>query len=139
MATAKRSSSSLRDVFTGTLGKIGVLGVLGVGAVWAVPQIFAASNTVASSAVGEGTGTVSGYTASAIDYTLNGTNGSNIDSVAFTLNSAPPAGSSIKAKFVSSGSDWYTCTNVTTAVTCVTTSPQLTASAANELKLIVAD
>ncbi|TAK81165.1 MAG: hypothetical protein EPO16_00050 [Dehalococcoidia bacterium] len=81
----------------------------------------------------------SGYTASAIDYTLNGTNPSNIDAVAFTLNSAPPTGSTIKVKLVSSGSDWYTCSNVTTAVTCTTTSPQATASSANELRVVVAD
>lgn len=114
------------------------MGALGAAAIWVAPAIFAAANTVGSSAIGEGTGTVSGYTASAVDYTL-GTNLSNVDAVAFTLNSTPPAGSTIKVKLVSSGSDWYTCTNVTTAVTCVTTSPQATTSTVNELRLVVAD
>lgn len=139
MTTSKRSNSSIRSVFAGTVGKIVVVGALGAAAVWAVPAVFAASNTVGSSAVGEGTGTVSGYTASAVDYTLNATNPGNIDAVNFTVNTAPPAGSTIKVKLVSSGSDWYTCTNVTTAISCTTTSPQATASTANELRVVVAD
>ena len=36
------------------------------------------------------------------------------------------------------GSTWYTCTNSGASVTCATTSPQASASAANELRVVVA-
>ncbi|TAK81164.1 MAG: hypothetical protein EPO16_00045 [Dehalococcoidia bacterium] len=139
MAAARHNVSSTRGVFASTVGKIVVVGALVGGSIWALPAIFAAANTVGSSAVGEGTGTVSGYTASAVHYTLNGSTQGNIDAVSFTVNSAPPAGSTMKVKLVSSGSDWYTCTNVTTVVSCDTTSPQATAASANELRVMIAD
>lgn len=138
-ATRRRRRSFWHRILTSTLGKVVVVGVLGMGAVWAVPTVFAATNTVSSSKVGEGTGTVTGYTASAVRYTLNASNPSNIDSLTFTLSATPPAGSTIKVKLVSSGSDWYTCSNVAAAVSCTTTSPQASTSTANELKVVVVD
>ena len=100
---------------------------------------FAAANTVPASQAGDGSGVISGYTASAIKYNLNVTNPGNIDSVQFTLDSAPPASSTMKVKLVSAGSTWYTCTNVGTALTCVTTSPVATVLAADQLRVVVAN
>jgi hypothetical protein len=79
---------------------------------------FAAANTVPVSKAGDGSGAITGYTASAIHYNLNGANPGTIDSVTFTLNTAPVAGSTIKIKLVAAGSTWFTCTNAGTAVTC---------------------
>ena len=81
---------------------------------------------------------ISGYTASAIKSNLNATNPGNIDSVQFTLDTAPAAGSTMKVKLVSAGSNWYTCTNVATALTCATTTPLATVVSADELRVVVA-
>lgn len=74
-----------------------------------------------------------------VHYTLNGSDPTKIDQVSFTLDTAPKAGSTIKIKLESAGSTWYSCTNVSTAVTCTTTSPQATVLPANELRVVVAD
>jgi hypothetical protein len=102
-----------------------------------VATAYAAANTVPASKAGDGSGAISGYTVSAIHYVLNGTTPSTIDSVTFTLNSAPVAGSTIKIKLVAAGSTWYTCTNVTTAVTCTTTGAPV--STADNLEVVVSD
>ena len=57
----------------------------------------------------------------------------------FNVDVAPQAGSTMKIKLVAAGSTWYTCTNVTTALTCVTTAPQATVAAADELRVVIAD
>jgi hypothetical protein len=97
---------------------------------------FAAANVVPASSAGDGSGAISGYTISAIHYALNATNPGNIDDVTFTLSAAPAAGSTIKINL--DGANWYTCTNVTTAVTCVTTAPQATVLLATNLRVVVA-
>ena len=97
---------------------------------------FAAANVVPASSAGDGSGAISGYTVSLIHYTLNATNAGNIDSVTFTLSTAPAAGGSIKISL--DGANWYSCTNVTTAITCVTTAPQATVLLATNLRVVVA-
>ena len=102
-----------------------------------VAYASAAANTVPASNAGDGSGAISGYTVTAVHYNMNTTNPSTIDSVTFTLNSAPVAGSAIKIKLVAAGSTWYTCTNVTTAVTCPTTGAAVTP--ADSLEVVVSD
>jgi len=94
---------------------------------------YAAANTVPSSSVGAGSGTISGYTVSGVSYTLNATTPTNLDSVAFTI--APTTASVVKAQLASGGT-WYTCTNTAGSVTCNTTSPQATAAAATQLTVV---
>ena len=101
-----------------------------------VAYASAAANTVNPSKAGDGSGAVSGYTVSAVHYNLNTTNPANIDSVTFNLDTAPAAGSTLKIKLVNAGTTWYTCTNVTTAVTCVTTGAPV--STADSLEVVVA-
>ena len=110
------------------IGSFVIAGVVAAGS-----YAFTASNTVPATNAGQGTGTVSGYTASAVAYSLNGTTPTNIDSVSFTI--SPTSATTVKAQFVSGGS-WYSCTNTAGSVSCATTSPQLTASAANQLQLV---
>jgi len=98
---------------------------------------LAAANTVPASKAGDGAGAVTGYTVSNIQYTLNGTNPQNIDQVDFDVDVAPPAGATMEVKLVAVGSDWYSCTNVTTAITCVTTAPQATVATADELRVVI--
>lgn len=109
------------------------LGLAIVGGVFA----YTASNTVPGSQAGEGQGTVTGYVLTSVHYGLNATDSTKIDSVTFNLDSPPGAGSTIKAKPVSTGS-WYTCTVVGVAVTCPTTSPQVTVNSADTLNVVAA-
>jgi hypothetical protein len=96
---------------------------------------FTASNTVPGTTAGSGSGAISGYTASAIVYTLNATTPTNVDQVAFTIN--PTTTSTVKAQLVAAGT-WYSCINTAGAVTCATTSPQMTATTATQLTVVAA-
>jgi len=95
---------------------------------------FAASNTVPATRAGDGSGAISGYTASSVVYTLNSSDPSKIDKVAFTL--SPASTTTVKAKLVSAGTDWYSCTNTSGSVECTTTSPQATVASADQLQVV---
>jgi hypothetical protein len=107
--------------------------VLFAGVLASAAYAFTASNTVPGSTAGHGATAISGYSATSVAYGLNATTPSNIDSVSFTL--APAAAATVKIQLVSSGS-WYSCTNTAGSVTCATTSPQATVSAANNLTVL---
>lgn len=113
---------------TRRLGALGVAAALGVGA-----YAYTASNTVPTTYAGIGSATISGYTVSSVAYTLNGSDPENIDAVTFTI--APTAAGSVKARLVSAGA-YYDCINTSGSVSCDTTSPQATVSAANQLTVI---
>ena len=86
---------------------------------------FAAANTVPATKAGAGSGTVSGYTVSAIVYNLNATDPTTLDGVDFTLSAAA---STVKIKLVAAGSTWYDCTVVTgNDFTCDTTGASVSA------------
>ncbi|MCC7118430.1 MAG: hypothetical protein IT310_07900 [Anaerolineales bacterium] len=94
---------------------------------------FAATNTVPASYAGEGASATSGYNVTNVVYNLNATTASNIDSVTFTLNAAA---SNVKIRLVTTGS-YYACTNTSGFNwSCATTAPQVTVSAADELRVI---
>jgi hypothetical protein len=116
-----------------------VAAVFAAGVVILSGAAFTASNTVPDEVLGEGAGTISGYTITSVAYNLNTTTPSNIDSVTFTTSALA---NTVKIKLVSSGSTWYSCstTNSPTNTTwsCGTTSPQATATAANELRVVAA-
>lgn len=117
------------------IGRIATVTML-AGVLVAGTYAYTAANTVPTSKAGDGSGAVSGYTVSVVHYNLNATSPQNVDSVTFTLDTAPVAGGTIKAQV--DGAAWYTCTNVTTAVTCTTTAPQATVLGATSLRVIVA-
>jgi hypothetical protein len=96
-----------------------------------------AANTVPASKAGDGSGAISGYTVSAVHYNLNATNPQSIDSVTFTLDSAPVAGSTVKIKLVAAGSTWFSCTMTGANASCTTTGA--TVAAADQLNVVVAD
>jgi hypothetical protein len=98
-----------------------------------------AGNVIPAGRAGDGSGTVSGYSAAAIQYNLDAANPQNIDSVSLTLVLAPAAGATMKAQ-LATGGPWYACLNlVGLVVTCPTTSPQATAVGSNQLTVIIAD
>lgn len=113
---------------------VAIIVAIAVGGVYA----FTAGNTVPTSQVGEGQAVVSGYDVSSVHYNLNAANPALVDSVTFNLDSAPLAGSTIRAKLIDTGNDYYTCSNVGVSVTCSTTSPQARVADTNHLTVIVA-
>lgn len=107
----------------------------------AISYGFAAANIVPESGAGDGSGAISGYTVTNVNYTLNATNPANIDAVTFDL--APTAGAgeptTVKVKLVSTGSTYYSCSaGVSPSWSCDTTSPVVTTAAADELRVIAA-
>jgi hypothetical protein len=93
---------------------------------------FTASNTVPTSKAGKGEGAISGYAVSNVAYTLNSSTPSNIDSVAFTLDSAA---ATVKAKLVSGSGTYTDCSVAGVNVTC-DFSPDVAVLSANELSVI---
>lgn len=95
---------------------------------------FAAANTVPDTRAGAGSGTISGYTVSAVVYNLNAADPTLLDSVDFTLDAAAV---NVKVKLVAAGSTWYDCTVVSgNDWTCDTTSPAQTVSTMDELEVV---
>jgi hypothetical protein len=99
---------------------------------------FAAANTVPNTVAGDGSGTISGLTISAIHYGLTTGDPKTLDNVTFTTSAAPAVGSTITIKLVAAGTTWYTCTNVTTAVTCDTSATPPTVASLDSLDIVVA-
>ena len=80
----------------------------------AVAYGYAAANVVPESGIGDGSGTVSGYTISNIDYTLLSSDPSSLTSVSFDV--APTSGASAATDVritVDNGTTWVTCTGPT--------------------------
>ena len=96
---------------------------------------FTASNTVPGTQAGAGSNTISGYTATNVQYTLDSTTPTNVNAVAFTI--TPATTSAVRVQLASGGT-WYSCTNTAGAVSCATTSPQMTAAAATQLTVVAA-
>jgi hypothetical protein len=96
-----------------------------------------AANTLPSTKAGDGAAPITGFVVSGVSYSLNASNPSNVDAVSFTVDVAPPAGST-KTVQLAPGGPWYTCTNVGTAVSCVTTAPQATVAGTSTLRVVIA-
>ena len=96
---------------------------------------FTATNTVPATNAGSGSGVISGYTITNVQYQLEAANPANIDSMTFTLS----ANASVaKAKVDSTSSTYTNCTiagGVGTAVTC-DFSPNPTVVSADQLSVI---
>jgi hypothetical protein len=94
---------------------------------------FTATNTVPASYAGSGSGGISGYTVSAVQYTLAAANPSTIDKVAFTLDASATVA---KAKLVAASTTYTDCT-VTggTSVSC-DFSPDVAVTTADQLSVI---
>jgi len=95
---------------------------------------FAAANTVPGSNAGDGAGSISGFTASDVHYTLNASNPANLDSVSFTLSPAVAAGGTVKAKVT--GSSYTACTGSGASWSCAVGG---TVAGASSLSIVAAD
>lgn len=100
-------------------------------AISAAAYAFAAANTVPATRAGDGTGTVSGYTVTSVQYTLNATDPSTLDTVSFDLGAAA---AQVEVQLVSGGT-WYSCTLDTGTVwDCDTTG--LTVATIDQLRVV---
>jgi hypothetical protein len=121
-----------------------LVAVLAVALIGGGVYAFTASNTVPATTAGSGAGVVSGYTVTNIHYALNATTPVNVDSLTFTITPAVPSTSSgkvvIQAALSTGGPTSYTCTTDTTGalVTCITTTPQLTAALLTGITVVAA-
>jgi hypothetical protein len=122
--------------------------LVGVGAALAIgggAYAFTASNSVSSSTVGAGAAVVSGYTIANLHYGRDAAIPANIDSLTFTIAPAVPSSGSgkvlISAALSTGGPTGYSCTtdvSTGTNVTCITTSPQLTATLLTGVTVVAA-
>lgn len=71
-----------------------------------VATAFAAANTVPGTYAGDGSGAISGYTVSNIQYALDSGNPANIVSVSFTLDAAATT-----VRIQLNNATWYSCSN----------------------------
>jgi hypothetical protein len=94
---------------------------------------FAASNTVDPSAAGSGTGTVSGFAATSVSYTLTAANPSTVDSIGFTL--SPTSTTTVKVKAGAAGA-WKVCSNTAGAITCDYSAAPITLASIDNLTVV---
>jgi hypothetical protein len=111
-----------------------VLAVMLIAAVAAVgAYAFTASNTVPDSNAGSGTSTVSGYTATNIEYTLNA-DPLKVDTITFDLDAAANT-----VKVETDGSTWFDCSATaggSNTVTCDYSSSPITLAGITTLNVI---
>lgn len=75
---------------------------------------FAAANVVPETGAGDGSGTISGYTVSNIDYTLDGADPSQITGVTFDVTSTTgSAGAPSEVHITLNGGSWVSCSGPT--------------------------
>jgi hypothetical protein len=92
-----------------------------------------ATNTVPSSYAGSGSGSISGYTVSNVQYQLDATSPANIDGVTFTLDAAATVA---KAKVVASATTYTNCTIAGGVNVTCDLSPNVAVTAADQLSVI---
>ena len=115
--------------------KFAVLGLVGLMA--AAGSAFLAANTVPASKAGDGAGAVTGYSVSGIHYVL-AANPQQVASVDFVLDSAPPAGSTVKVQLAAAG-PWFDCTmSGTPSVNAACTTTGATVLGATNLTVVAA-
>jgi len=103
---------------------------------------YAAANVVPESGAGDGTGTVSGYTVSNIDYVLLSTDPTKVESVALDVAATSGAGEPSEVQItVDSGTTWISCTGpVTNTWTCAFTAlSEPSVSAIESLQVVAAE
>lgn len=93
---------------------------------------YAAANVVPESGAGDGSGTVSGYTISNIDYNLLASDPSKVTSIDMDIAATSGAGTPDDVRItVDSGTTWVTCTgpatNTWTCTFTVSSEPSVTA------------
>jgi hypothetical protein len=111
-----------------------LLVVFAIAAISLTAYAFAAANTVPDTKAGDGSGVVSGYDVTSVVYTLNGTDPSTLDSVAFDVGAAA---TTVEVQLVATTGSWYACVLGTgTTWSCTTTG--LEVSTIDQLRVVAA-
>lgn len=103
---------------------------------------FAAANVVPETGAGEGSGTVSGYTITNVNYTLLSSNPAKLQTVSFDVAATAGAGAASLVKIsVDSGTTWIACIGpVGSTWTCTFGSgSEPSVSAITSLKVVAVD
>jgi hypothetical protein len=103
---------------------------------------YAFANTVTFSAsvprAGDGSTAVSGFDVTGITFNLNA-DPSIVDSVTLVVDSDPTGSSTMQIELVASSGTWYTCSNVTTTLTCDNGSTLgATVASIDQIRLLIA-
>ena len=100
---------------------------------------FAAANVVPETGAGDGSGNISGYTVSNIDYTLDGANPAQIVGVTFDVDPTPPstAGAPSEVHITLNGGGWVSCTNTSGSTWSCTVS--VTVASASSLRVVAVE
>ena len=101
---------------------------------------FAAANVVPETGAGVGDDTISGYTISEVTYTLNDTDPTTMEAVAFDLVPTAGAGTptTVKAQVVD-GEGFYTCTGPEANTWTCAISPAIQVSTTDTLTVVAAE
>jgi hypothetical protein len=102
---------------------------------------FAAANTVDATGAGAGSGTISGYEITNVEYTLNSTDPQVLDGVNFDVASLGTLGqpTTVKVQLNSTGGAWYACSAGTApAWTCDTTGTSINVEDMDTLNVVAA-
>ncbi len=112
-----------------------LIAVLAVLVIMIAAYAYAAANVVPETGAGDGTGTISGYTVTNVQYTLNPANPTEISSVAFLITPTAGAGPvrDVRVQLVNGGA-WFTCTPAGNSATCTITG--VTALAADQFRVV---
>lgn len=115
-------------------GRMRIVGTLVVAIALALgAYAFTATNTVPGTSAGSGSGAISGYTVSNVQYVLNATTPSDIDSMTFTLNASA---TTVKAKVVAASTTYTDCTIVGGVNVTCDFSPDVSVASADQLSVI---
>lgn len=99
---------------------------------------YTAASTVPSTRAGDGTGSITPYTVSGIDYTVGAAEPNKIDVARFNLSATPVVTSEVRVR-VGAGT-WFACTFAGVAVTCdFPTGSEPTVVPGFSLQVVVAD
>jgi hypothetical protein len=128
--TAKELSDVMRQAFIGK-GRL-LLALVVAAALSSGAYAFTATNTVPGTSAGSGSGAISGYTVSAVQYQLAATP-SDIDSVTFTLSASA---TTVEAKLVAASSTYTACTIAGGVNVTCDFSPDVAVSSADSLSVI---
>ena len=95
--------------------------LLGVIAALAIFSSYAYANAITFSAsipnMGDGSVAVAGYDVTSVSFTLNA-DPSIVDSLTLVVDTDPTGAGTMQIELVASSGTWYTCSNVTTTLTC---------------------
>jgi hypothetical protein len=99
---------------------------------------FAAANVVPETGAGDGSGNISGYTISNVDYTLDGADPGQIVGVAFDVDSTSgTAGAPSEVHITLNGGSWVSCTNTSGSTWSCTVS--VTVASASSLRVVAVE